>query len=264
MKEKLVSVESMLPRIITVNFYEHMIPISKNPGRTAEIYEISLYLGGSGTIFINDKEYKVHNGDVRFSKPGTKLISSPEYKCYTVYFDFGESNMILRNQILDNIPEYFSTDGATLHLFEKLIHSYQAYEVSQKLYSNAILMQLIFEIYQSAYSEKEYSHPVKICIEYMKNNYKENITLKKLGELSSYSHIHILRLFKTETGITPHDWLTNIRINYAKEYLESTNIKISQIADLCGFSSDSHFKILFKKTTGFTPGNYRKNINQIC
>ena len=124
-------------------------------------------------------------------------------------------------------------------------------------------MQLIFEIYQSVYSEKEYSHPVKACIEYMKNNYKENITLKKLGELSSYSHIHILRLFKTETGISPHDWLTNIRINYAKEYLESTNIKISQIADLCGFSSDSHFKILFKKTTGFTPGNYRKNTNQI-
>ena len=90
-----------------------------------------------------------------------------------------------------------------------------------------------------------------------------NYGRKKLGELSSYSHIHILRLFKTETGISPHDWLTNIRINYAKEYLESTNIKISQIADLCGFSSDSHFKILFKKTTGFTPGNYRKNTNQI-
>ena len=113
MKEKLVPVESMLPRIIGANIYEHMLPISNNPGRTAEAYEISLYLEGSGTIYINDKEYKVHNGDVRFSKPGTKLTSSPKYKCYTAIFDFGESNMILRNQILDNIPEYFSTDGAT-------------------------------------------------------------------------------------------------------------------------------------------------------
>ncbi|MBE6965438.1 MAG: helix-turn-helix transcriptional regulator [Ruminococcaceae bacterium] len=263
MKYVELPIEQMLPRIIDAREfqYRHKNPIKRK--RITYVYELGFYLGGDGRIFIEDEAYPVHYGDIRFSKPGTQLNSAPKYKCYTLVFDFGENNVVYENQILDNIPPYFSTRGETAHLFEEIIRCCRSNDASEKLHCNALLMQLIFELFHSLHSKKKYSDAVRLCIGYMEENYKEGITLEKLGELSGYSHIHIMRLFRQETGQTPHEWLTGIRINRAKNLLSDSNLTLEEIADECGFRSPSHFKILFKKLCGFTPGTYRKNTSGI-
>ncbi len=260
MKSIDLPIELMLPRVIDAREFKFERRNPRKRQRIAYVYELGFYLGGDGVIFVNGKEYSIHYGDIRFSKPGTILNSSPPYKCYTLVFDFGENNIIYQNQVLDNIPEYFSTRGETARLFERIIRSNRSNDVSEKLHCNALLMQLIFELF---HSNKKYSEAVRLCIGYMEENYKDAITLEKLGEISGYSHIHTMRLFRKETGQTPHEWLTEIRINRAKELLSTESVTIEEIADECGFRSDSHFKILFKKITGFTPGTYRKNISEI-
>ncbi|MBQ8003832.1 MAG: hypothetical protein IJ299_01935, partial [Oscillospiraceae bacterium] len=84
-------IEQMLPRIIDARVYEFEKGAQRKRKRKTYVYEIGFYLGGTGSIFIGDKEYPVHYGDVRFSKPGARLNSSPQYKCYTLVFDFGEN-----------------------------------------------------------------------------------------------------------------------------------------------------------------------------
>lgn len=263
MKNIELPIELMLPRIIDAREYEFLRKMPVKRKRKTYVYELGFYLGGDGTIFIEDEAYPVHYGDIRFSKPGTQLNSVPKYKCYTLVFDFGENNVIYQNQILDNIPPYFSTRGETAHLFEEIIRANRSNDASEKLHANALLMQLIFELFRSLYSKKKYSDAVRICIGYMEENYKEAITLETLGDLSGYSHIHIMRLFRRETGRTPHEWLTEIRINCAKTLLSEGSLSLEEIADECGFRSTSHFKILFKKLCGFTPGTYRKNTSGI-
>ena len=263
MKNTELPIELMLPRIIDAREFEFLRTMPVKRKRKTYVYELGFYLGGDGKILIEDEEYPVHYGDIRFSKPGTQLNSEPKYKCYTLVFDFGENNVIYQNQILDNIPPYFSTRGETAHLFEEIIHCCRSNDVSEKLHCNALLMQLIFELFHSLYSKKKYSDAVRVCIGYMEENFRENITLLKLGELSRYSHIHIMRLFRRETGQTPHEWLTEIRINRAKALLSDGSHTLEEIADECGFRSASHFKILFKQLCGFTPGTYRKNTSGI-
>ena len=263
MKNRELPIELMLPRIIDAREYEFDRKMPLKRQRKTYVYELGFYLGGDGSIFAEDREYPVHYGDIRFSKPGSRLNSVPKYKCYTLVFDFGENNVIYENQILDNIPEYFSTRGETGRLFEEIIRANSSNDVSEKLHANALLMQLIFELFHSLHSKKKYSDAVRLCIGYMEEYYKDGITLEKLGEMSGYSHIHIMRLFRRETGQTPHEWLTGIRINRAKELLSIGGITLEEIADECGFRSDSHFKILFKKITGLTPGAYRKNTSEI-
>ncbi len=263
MKTVELPIEAMLPRLIDARVFEYEKGVPKKQRRRTYVYEIGFYLGGNGTIYIDDREYQVHYGDVRFTKPGARLNSAPQYKCYTLVFDFGENDTVYKNFLLDNIPEYFSTRGDQLRLVEDIIKSFRSNNITEKLRSNALMMQLIYELFQSVYSKRKYSDTVRTCIGYMEENYRESITLERLGEISGYSHIHIMRLFRQETGQTPHEWLTEIRMNRAKELLGGSEETIERIAETCGFKSDSHFKILFKRITGFTPGVYRKNTSQI-
>ena len=263
MRQAELPVESMFPRIFYAREFEFKKTGPEKGGRVSFVYELGFYLGGDGKIVIGDNEYDVHFGDIRFVPPGTFLNSVPEYRCYTVTFDFGESNTIYKNQIIDSIPEYFQTTGELLKQFEELVKSVASTEAVEKIRQGAKLMQLISDIFEMFHLEKKYCKAVRACISYMEENYNDAITLKQLGEISGYSDIHTMRLFRRDTGQTPHEWLTNIRINRARELLTASDKTLEQIASECGFSSDSHFKILFKKTTGITPGAYRRGSSSI-
>ena len=77
---------------------------------------------------------------------------------------------------------------------------------------------------------------------------------------SGYSTDHFRRCFKEETGTTPLEYLTDIRINRAKKLLRATPYQsIESIASGCGFSDEFYFSRLFKKHTGVPPREYRKS-----
>lgn len=65
-------------------------------------------------------------------------------------------------------------------------------------------------------------------------------------------------MFAQETGLTFTQYLTALRISKAKELLEATEMRSSQIAEEVGYNDSHYFSYLFKKTTGKTPGEYRR------
>ena len=254
--------DALLPRIHICRYFEPQNTPDWSPRtRTSEFYEISYYAEGNGIISINNKPYHISAGDIRFIKPGTILYSLPPYKAYTVYFDFGQSKTIYRHPLLDEVPEFSHTNGEQLHYFEELLQCFHSNDMVAPIRQKALLLMLLSSFFESIYSKRTCCNAVKSCITYMEENYSQNITLETLSRLSDYSKIHISRLFKTDLGCSPHEYLTSIRIKHAKRLLTDTNLPIPTIATECGFSSDSHFKTLFRETTGLTPGNYRKNAN---
>lgn len=255
-------IDSMLSRISLCRLFETTNESLKK-NRISEFYELGFYLSDSGVIYINDKEYSIHYGDIRFTKPGTYLNSIPHYKCFTIYFDFGQSNVVYQNQLLDGIPEYFHTSGEHEKIFEELLLLFNSKDIVAPIKLNALLLSLLSQLFEYIYSRKKYCTAVETVIAYMETHFSQSITLDMLGKISGYSGLHFLRLFKHDTGYTPHDFLTALRMNNAKNMLIYTDKSLSEIASECGFSSESHFKILFKKTTGFTPGIYRKNAKMI-
>lgn len=79
-----------------------------------------------------------------------------------------------------------------------------------------------------------------------------------LCEKLNYSRVQLNRLFKKHFGRTPHEYLIQRKLGYAKNLLEISNMSTSEIASKVGFSNLSQFNIDFKKEYGVTPGNYRK------
>ena len=257
-------IENMLPRISLCRFFETVnAPPKKSLDRVAECYEISFYLRGDGSIHIDGNDYPVHYGDIRFTKPGTYLKSVPHYDCYTIYFDFGKMQEICRNPLLDGIPEYFHTAGETQKLFEELLETYSSRELTAPVRLNALLLSLLAQLFESVYARKKYCPAVEKSIAYMEEHFAQDITLEELGKQAGYSRLHFLRLFKKDTGSTPHDFLTVLRLNHAKQLLIHTDQTLSEIGGACGFGSDAHFKTLFRNKTGLTPGNYRRQARKL-
>ena len=92
---------------------------------------------------------------------------------------------------------------------------------------------------------------------YISDHPQENLPLDLLAERANLSPYYFIRLFKRETGYTPHEYLILVRINTAKFYLKTTNLSVKDIAYSVGFSSESSFCTSFKKMEGCTPNEYR-------
>ncbi|MFP4661566.1 MAG: helix-turn-helix domain-containing protein [Halanaerobiales bacterium] len=103
---------------------------------------------------------------------------------------------------------------------------------------------------------------VNYLIDYLHENFNQKLALDELARTINYSPFHLIRLFKTETGKTPFEYLLDIKINKAKELLKSTGLSIKDICFSCGFNNRSHFSVIFKRKTNYSPSQYRKIIKR--
>lgn len=92
---------------------------------------------------------------------------------------------------------------------------------------------------------------------YMERHYMEKITVSDLAALGYVSSSSFNRRFKKEVGVTPIEYLIEIRIKRAKTLLRRKDIPITEIAMRCGFGSSTHFSSCFQSRVGAAPSEYR-------
>lgn len=107
-------------------------------------------------------------------------------------------------------------------------------------------------------SRPAFSRPVLRCTEYIHTHMHERITVDDLCTASGLSRSYLTRLFHRETGRTPGQYITDRRIDAARQALEYTGQSISDIAHVLAFSSESHLISVFRRSCGMTPGEYRR------
>lgn len=91
-------------------------------------------------------------------------------------------------------------------------------------------------------------------------NLHEDISLEKVAQKIYMHPMYLSRMFKKETGKNFIDYVTNIRINRAKQLMSDFSLKTYEISEKVGYRSSKHFSKVFKTVTGITPKEYRKNI----
>jgi len=92
--------------------------------------------------------------------------------------------------------------------------------------------------------------------DYLDAHATQDVTLADLARIGQRSRYTVLRLFRRATGMTPHGYLLNRRIERARRAL-AAGAPLAETALACGFFDQSHFSRVFKRFTGVTPGQYR-------
>jgi AraC-like DNA-binding protein len=107
------------------------------------------------------------------------------------------------------------------------------------------------------YSNKGQLETVIGTRHYITNNFEKELNLNLLSHTRFTSKFHLLRLFKKYYGLTPKRFLTDKRIEKAKEYLKN-GMNITETCFATGFESPCSFSTLFKNRTGLTPTKFQK------
>ena len=94
--------------------------------------------------------------------------------------------------------------------------------------------------------------------ELMMSRIAGEIKTKELADACGISEDHFGRMFRMTTGLPPHQWLRNQRLQRAQDFLLNSNLGMAEIALLCGFAHQSHFTRIFSQYIGTSPGAWRR------
>ncbi|MBD2847657.1 AraC family transcriptional regulator [Paenibacillus sp. IB182496] len=93
---------------------------------------------------------------------------------------------------------------------------------------------------------------------YMRSHYKDPITREKLAEIAGLNPEHYSRRFRHYAGVSPMQYLTNLRIETAKRLLRAERHSIAEVARLVGYADPYHFSRRFKQATGRSPSRFKQ------
>lgn len=99
---------------------------------------------------------------------------------------------------------------------------------------------------------------LRLVLDYMHAHFSEDLSLQAIAQQLHLSSHYFGRLFRQSTGKTPHQYVTECRLERAKQLLKQTNLQVVEVAAEVGFRSQSHFTTVFKEQMRTTPLQFRK------
>lgn len=121
--------------------------------------------------------------------------------------------------------------------------------------------QLITEIMEEINRKREASQTglVGLAIQYIEKNYQqEGLSLSEVAQAVHVSPVYLSIMFKKERNINFSDFLNEIRMKTAMNFLRNSNLKTYEVAERIGFSNPQYFSVCFKKYTGYSPSEFKK------
>jgi AraC-like DNA-binding protein len=106
-------------------------------------------------------------------------------------------------------------------------------------------------------------HKLRRAIAYIDEHLEQELSLAKIAAVTHTSVTHFLRLFRQDTGMTPHQFVIWRRIERARQLLVDTELSLSEIGNRVGFTDQSHFIAVFRKHVGLTPRLYRRTTSSM-
>lgn len=213
-------------------------------------FGLSFCRGGQITYALNGKKY-ISNKD--------NVIILPKGKSYSLK---GDKTGIFPLVNFDCVG--FSTDTFLtfpLHNRELVIKDF---EHITKFFGTAgkelKCISLLYDIlYRLSADGNTVSPHLRKAVAYIENHFSQSeLSNSELAEIAGISEVYLRRLFQKQFGISPKQYILDMRIKKAEQFL-TTNMQINDIAEKCGYASVYHFSRSFRHCTGVSPTEYRNS-----
>ncbi|MDO4622382.1 MAG: response regulator [Eubacteriales bacterium] len=172
-------------------------------------------------------------------------LNDAKYYCYTLT---AECQRIMNYYLKQENP---GTSGSMQNIVSHIFHLEELEEYYLQFFLN--MTDLLKP--QSVYALDDVVEKMQL---YMQFNYQKDLTQDYIASLFYMNRSYLSTIFKQRTGMKFVDYLNNIRIEKAMEYLQTSDRKMYQIAKSVGYDNTKYFFRVFKKKTGMTPEQYRE------
>lgn len=149
-------------------------------------------------------------------------------------------------------------------IFEKIIRELQLrrkqfFELSN-LYALELLSLMSRNMSEGSSNIHRINEQLQNIIELMNKNFTQKQSVTEYAKMCNISTCWFINCFKTYTGMTPQQYITDIRVAKAKELLPSSSFNISEISSIVGYDNPFYFSRIFKKNTGQSPREYKNRL----
>jgi len=168
----------------------------------------------------------------------------------------------------DLLDNFQTRDPHIEQLVKRLLGESMTKAYASKTYAEALATELAVHLLRNycvtnrAVAEHAHGLPIyklRRATEFIEENLRDDLTLDRLSEALAMSPGHFAHAFKTTTGMAPHHYVVQRRIEHARSLLRNTDMPIAEIAHRVGFPNQSHFSFAFRRVTGVTPRQFREN-----
>lgn len=216
-------------------------------------------LSGEAIYNFNNKEFSVQPGNILYL-PYQSVYSfdiiTPVYEVLYVDFNFAQDENFNNIPALFHVAKSLNVENSFRKLHKKWL--------MRRFGSLTECFSLLYEIYAkilknySSYIPSNKYNLLENAMDFILSNYtSNNLSIQEIVAHTNLSEGHFRRLFKEVYHVSPIDYITNLKIEHAKDLLLNTKQNLTDIAEFSGFSSAAYFCLLFKKKVGYTPNEFR-------
>jgi AraC-like DNA-binding protein len=224
-------------------------------------------LEGEGAIRIGNETIALRRGQVF-------LVEIPSDHCYYLpqispHWEFifvvlsgDEARKVWHWLILQegNVFTY-EPDSEVIKTLEVLFRQAYLNEISDSYQAAGLAFQLVMELYRGGQftgNTDDLPKGIRQAITFMKHSFAKIASISEVAEHVELSSYYFIRLFQQHTQLTPHQYMTHIRMEKAVQLLRESALPIHEIAEKIGFTSGNYFIKVFRKWVGVSPGQFRK------
>ncbi len=230
--------------------------------------ELFYIVGGQGQFSINDELFPVSSNQLIIVNPNI-VHTEVSYEAHPMeYIVVGIEGLELSVDE-DHNGQFcvfsFSPDNSILTYLQNILWEMQNREPHHQTLCQAYMDILVVQLMRDAsFSAAQVpSQPLNnrqcgIVRRYIDNHYKESLTLDLLAEEAKVNKYYLAHAFKQAYGVSPISYMISRRIQEGKRLLADTDLALSQISSVLGFSSASYFSQSFRRSEGTSPIEYRK------
>lgn len=235
-------------------------------------YQLIYIASGTGYFYFDkDTPTRVESGNMVLYHPKEFqkyiYLDKDHPTVYWIHFAGSDIDKIFRQYGLN--PSVRTIMAGThpyyIQIFERIISELQLQQEYFEESTSLLLTQLI--ITTARFSHERVLDKSNIVLEeviqattYFHEHYREELNIESYIESNGFGMSSFFRKFKHYTGVTPLQYLINIRLSNAKKLLETTDHSVSEIASLTGYDNALYFSRLFHKHIGMSPREYKRSI----
>ncbi len=233
-------------------------------------YQLLYVAEGMAHFFIDDHCYDVGKGGILIYRPSLPqdyyYILSEKPDIFWIHFTgSGVEALLTELGLQSEQPLLLQAREELPELFEKIIMELRLDRLQRKEMTEAYLRQLfitIARLNQNSDKEKQGYHSMfDTVINQFHHEYQKEINIAEYARRNHISCSWFIREFRKYTGSSPKQYITNLRLQHAKELLNNHSLSVSDIATLVGYEDQLYFSRIFRKYTGTSPSEYRaKNL----